>query len=141
MTPDQTMLVQASFDHIARDADAFARLFYDRLFDRDPALRRLFRHDPQAQRTKLIQALSGAVRGLDDLDAMRPGLAALGSRHADYGVVAADYATVGRALVDALRITLGARFTAPVEQAWKAVFVALGGAMLAGVQRTRVLAA
>lgn len=141
MNPDQVMLVQASFARIAPDAGTFVRLFYERLFALAPSLQALFRGDPQTQHARLAQALAGVVHQLDRIEALHPTLTALGARHASYGVVEADYATVGRALIDSLRQTLGPRFTAPVEQAWKAAYVALAGAMVSGAREAGALAA
>ena len=44
-TPTQTALVQSSFAIIAPIADDAAALFYQRLFEIDPSLRRMFPED------------------------------------------------------------------------------------------------
>jgi hypothetical protein len=44
MTPDQIRLVQESFRSVVPICDEAARIFYDRLFALDPALRPLFWH-------------------------------------------------------------------------------------------------
>lgn len=132
MTPDQISLVQSSFERLAPQADAVARAFYDRLFAIDPALRALFPADLTAQRGKLMQMLGAAVQGLGDVPTLLPVVAALGRRHAGYGVQAAHYATVGQALMDTLRSGLGTAYTPPLAQAWSAVYTALAGAMQAG---------
>lgn len=132
MTPDQIVLVQTSFGRLATQADAVAQAFYARLFQIDPGLRPLFPIELGPQRTKLMQMLAAAVRGLSDLPALLPVVAALGRRHAGYGVQPSHYATVGEALLDTLRAGLGADFTPALEQAWGAVYSALAGAMQAG---------
>ena len=58
-------LVQTSFEQVAPIADVAAALFYDRLFELDPSLRRLFHADMDEQGKKLMQMLTVAVRGLD----------------------------------------------------------------------------
>jgi hemoglobin-like flavoprotein len=132
MTPDQITLVKASFDRLAPQADAVAAAFYARLFQIAPGLRAMFPADLGPQRAKLMQMLAAAVRGLDDVSALMPAVAALGQRHAGYGVQPGHYATVGQALLDTLQSGLGADFTPALRQAWSAVYGALSDAMQAG---------
>ena len=88
--------------------DAAARLFYDRLLEIDPSTRPLFRGiDPAEQRKKLLQVLSAAIAGLDDLDGLVPTVEALGRRHAGYGVKDKHYDLVGFALLWTLERALG----------------------------------
>lgn len=134
MTPDQIALVQASFARLAPQADAVATAFYARLFQIDPGLRAMFPVDLGPQRAKLMQMLGAAVRGLDDVPALLPVVAALGRRHAGYGVQPRHYDTVGRALLDTLASGLGADFTPSLRQAWSAVYAALAAAMQAAGQ-------
>lgn len=141
MTPRQISLVQASFGPLAGSADAVAKAFYARLFELDPSLRAMFAPDLGAQRVKLMQMLTAAVRGLDDLHTLLPAVRALGRRHAGYGVADAHYDTVGRALLDTLRSGLGAAFTPELEQAWRAVYAALSDAMRDGARVQQPVAA
>ena len=129
MTNRQKALVQESWARAAPQADDLARTFYGRLFELDPSLRRLFKSDMAAQRRKLIATIGPAVDALWDLDAIVPILEALGRRHVGYGVRDAAYATVGAALVWALREHLGPGFTADVEAAWIAVYAILSDTM------------
>jgi len=100
-------------------ADAAATLFYDKLFELDPALRPLFPFtDLREQKKKLMQTLTVAVRGLYRLDELTPALEALGRRHVGYGVQDAHYDTVGRALLWTLEQGLGPAFTPEVRDAW-----------------------
>jgi len=129
LTPVQKNDVQESFAKIASLADDVAELFYDRLFELDPSLKRLFRGDMAEQRKKLMQVLTVAVKGLDRLDQLVPVVEDLGRRHARYGVEEANYETVGEALLWALRVTLGWQFTAEVEDAWATVYGLLSSTM------------
>ncbi len=56
LTSTQKTLVQESFALIAPIADQSAALFYGRLFEIDPSLRRMFRGDMAEQRKKLMQS-------------------------------------------------------------------------------------
>lgn len=112
-------LVQESWMQVEPIADTAATLFYDKLFELDPALRPLFPStDLREQKKKLMQTLTVAVRGLYRLDELTPALEALGRRHAGYHVKDEHYATVGQALLWTLEQGLGPSFTAEVRDAW-----------------------
>ncbi|MCB1909150.1 MAG: hypothetical protein KDH15_17430 [Rhodocyclaceae bacterium] len=136
MNAQQIQWVQSSFQTLAADPDGVARAFYAQLFRIAPELRPMFKPEMGEQRARLMQVLAAAVRGLDDLDRLLPTLHALGRRHAGYGVEPRHYAVVGRALVDTLRVGLGAAFTADVEAAWCAAYAALAEAMISGSAAT-----
>ena len=132
MTPQQQDLIRSSWVQVAPIADTAAVLFYDRLFELDPALRPLFAHtDMPAQRKVLMQTLTVVVKSIDRLDQLVPAVEAHGRRHAGYGVKPGDYATVGRALLDTLRTGLGEAFTPEVEAALTEAYTLLAGVMLA----------
>ncbi len=48
MTPHQVELVQNSFNMVVPNLESAAMTFYDRLFQLDPSLRRMF-HGPQQE--------------------------------------------------------------------------------------------
>lgn len=131
MTPVEVSLIRNSFAAIA-DADTAATLFYNNLFALDPDLRRLFPADMTAQGQKLINMIGVAVAHADRLETVAPVVAILGRRHQDYGVRISDYHTVKQALVQMLRHTLGARFTAETEAAWLRLYALLANVMQAG---------
>ena len=136
LTVDQKTLFQNSFASIAGIADDAAVLFYQRLFELDPALRRLFRGDMAEQRKKLMQTLTAAVKGLDRLDQLVPVVQDLGRRHAGYRVEERHYDTVGEARLWTLAAGLGREFTPEVEQAWAAVYGLLATTMKAAARET-----
>ncbi|HEY9433168.1 MAG TPA: globin family protein [Blastocatellia bacterium] len=125
----QKELVQTSFEQVWPIADVAAALFYRRLFELDPTLQPLFKGDMNEQGRKLMEMLRLAVKGLDRPETLKPVLAALGRRHADYGVNKHDYETVGEALLWTLEQGLGPGFTPDVREAWEAVYVFAAGAM------------
>ena len=134
MTLDQVRLVRDSFALLAPHADEVAAAFYDRLFALDPALRALFPADLAAQRRKLVAALAMAVGALDRPEALAPALAALGRRHAGYGVEDGHFATVGAVLLATLEGRLGGRFDAATRDAWTACYGLVAGAMRDGAR-------
>ena len=136
MTPHQKLLVQTTFAQVAPIAETAAALFYNRLFDLDPALRPLFKGDMQEQGRKLMQTLAVAVAGLDDLEALVPAVRALGKRHVGYGVRSEHYVTVADALIWTLATGLGDAFTPEVRDAWATVYWILADTMKDGAAGT-----
>lgn len=134
MNPEQIDLVRRSFTRIAPIADQAAGLFYRRLFELDPSLRRLFRGDMAMQRKKLMAALGVVVSVLDRLEPIAPMLRALGRRYASYGVETEHYAIVCEALIWTLEQGLGDDFTPEVEAAWIDAYNTLAWAMVAGAE-------
>lgn len=132
MTPTQQDLIRSTWGQVAPIADAAARIFYERLFELDPSLRRMFaRTDMEAQRRNLMQTLAVVVKGIDRLETLLPAVEALGRRHAGYGVRPGHYATVGQALLETLAVGLGDAFTAEAREAWSEAYELLAGVMLA----------
>ena len=129
MTPIQIELVQSSFARVAPISTAAAKLFYDRLFDLDPKLRRLFKGEVEEQGRKLMQVLGFAVGALNDTGALLPAVRALGVRHARYGVEDSHYDTVGDALLWTLEKGLGDGFTPAVREAWLDTYAFLATVM------------
>jgi hemoglobin-like flavoprotein len=132
LTSADIALVRASFARVVTIQKATADLFYDRLFVIAPKLRGLFPTDLSQQKRKLMQTMSMAVGGLDDLDKLVPAVKALGARHDGYGVTAADYAVVGEALLWTLEQGLGEEFEPEVRSAWVKVYEVLATTMQAG---------
>jgi len=129
MNTRQIELVQSSFAQVAPIADVAASLFYDRLFELDPALRGMFRGDMTEQGKKLMTMIGTVVGSLKSLDRIVPGIQALGARHAGYGVRDEHYDVVGAALLWTLARGLGAAFTDEVRNAWEAAYTLLANTM------------
>ena len=137
MRASQVTLVQKSWEQVLPIADTAAQLFYQRLFELDPSLRRLFTQTDMAeQRKKLMQMITVAVRGLTRLDELVPAVEALGNRHAGYGVTDAHYGTVATALVWTLEQGLGESFTPQVRAAWIETYTILATVMQNGARQT-----
>jgi len=129
MTPDQIALVRRQFGLVARSADAFAADFYDNLFHFDGTLRPMFPADLSAQRGKLVKVLAHVILSLDDLGAVIDDVRAHGVKHVGYGVTAADYDTVGIALLKTLGDHLGELFDDASRTAWARCYGLLAEAM------------
>ena len=122
LPPTQLSAIRETFALVALQPDAVARAFYERLFQLDPSLRRLFRPDLEEQGHKLMQMLGAAVRLLDNPQALTPVLENLGRRHSEYGVRDEHYDTVGEALLSTLSAGLGELFTPAAREAWASLY-------------------
>jgi hemoglobin-like flavoprotein len=130
MTPAQKDLVQDTWALVVPIADTATAMFYDRLFEIDPGSRALFENTDMAdQRLKLLQVLSVAISGLDDLGRLMPIVEELGRRHAGYGVKDEHYDSVGSALLWTLQKGLGAAWNAETAAAWAEVYGVLSSVM------------
>lgn len=126
----QIDLVQSTWKTVLLIENEVARVFYDRLFDLDPDLKRMFpAGDLREQGLKLTGMITAAVNGLRRLDALVPAVQALGRRHAGYGVTDSHYDTVASALVWTLEQGLGDTFTPEVRDAWIGVYSLLAKTM------------
>jgi len=129
MTPDQIELVQSTFEKIGPTQERTAAAFYDRLFELDPSMRTLFKSDMSGMRQQFMSAVSKAVAGLDNLEAVLPEIEALGVQHLDYGVEDRHYDTVGEAFLWAMEKGLESTFTPDVRTAWSEAYLVLSGVM------------
>lgn len=130
MTPEQVTMVQESWEKCVPIADTAADLFYGKLFELDPELRSLFPEEMADQKKKLMQMITTAVRGLNDLDALVPAVQALGKRHVGYKVTAPMYDTVGAALLDTLEKGLGEAWNEELKEAWTLTYGTLAKVMI-----------
>jgi hemoglobin-like flavoprotein len=131
MTPEQKRLIKETWNLVVPIADTAADLFYNRLFEIDPTTRALFKATNMAeQRQKLMQTLSVAVQGLDNLDALVPAIEDMGRRHRGYGVTGAHYQSVGAALLWTLERGLGNAWTPAAAAAWAELYGCLSAIML-----------
>jgi hemoglobin-like flavoprotein len=137
MTPEQITLVQTSFHRRGPQLPAMATRFYQELFARDPGLRPLFTTPLPEQEARFTQKLTEIVRAMPRLDELLTHTRALGARHAGYGVRAADYQTLGNALLAALAATLGDSFDPSTREAWTLAYNLVAETMLEGAAAAR----
>lgn len=130
MKPEQVALVKDTWAQVAPIAEQAAELFYGKLFQLNPESRALFKGDMKSQGKMLMSMLNTAVVSLDKLDTIVPAVQSLGERHVGYGVVEADYAVVGEALLWTLEQGLGDAYTPEVQEAWTITYTTLSSVMI-----------
>lgn len=135
VTADQIHLLRKSFDLVERQSHVAALIFYRRLFQLDPSLRRIFTTDIEEQARKLMDMLGIVLSLLERPGAVESELEESGLRHAGYGVRDEHYSTVGTALLDMLAEVLAANWTPSVQLAWTEFYGYLTQAMQRGAAR------
>lgn len=130
---DQTTL-EASAAAIGPVATDAVVMFYNDLFTRLPRLRQLFPSDLSVQRDRLLAALLALVAGGREPRRLVTTLEQLGRDHRKYGVRAAQYGAVGKALIAALSHHSGPLWTPEVERAWLARYGAAAAVMIHAAQ-------
>lgn len=130
MTPDQKAIVKSTWSMVVPIADQAAAIFYAKLFELDPSVKPMFANsDMSEQGKKLMQMITIAVNGLDNLEGLIGAVQQLGKRHVGYGVKAEHYDTVGAALLDTLGVGLGDAFTPEAKEAWTVTYTTLATVM------------
>lgn len=130
---DPSLLVQTSYDVIRADPMGFATRFYERLFERDPALRPLFAGtDMTVLRRMFMEMIGRAVQNIHRLGDLALTLKELGRRHERYGARAEYFPIVGEVLVDTVAECLGDRFHPAMRAAWEEAFRQISALMQDG---------
>jgi hemoglobin-like flavoprotein len=138
MLPEQRALVRESWLRCQPTLRQAGARFYERLFELDPAVRRLFAGtDMAVQQRKLIAMLTEIVAQLDRPETLVPEVTSLGQRHERYGTRDADYETVGAALLWTLEQGLGEAFTPAVREAWTEAYRLVATLMRRGAAPAR----
>ena len=99
MDATQITLVQSTWSKVLPASETAADLFYNRSFEIDPSTEALFKGDMKEQGRKLMQMITAAVNGLNDLGGLVPAVQDLGRRHGGYGVRDEHYGSVASALL------------------------------------------
>ena len=116
---EQIELVRTTWTYVAPMAEQAATLFYNRLFELEPAIKRMFApSNLRVEKRILMQTVGTAVKHLHRPEKAVPTVRGLGRRHACCGVQERHYDVVAEALLWALEKGLGNRFTHEVRDAW-----------------------
>jgi hemoglobin-like flavoprotein len=94
--------------------------FYQRLFEKYPAVQPLFKTPPEAQHQKLMASIAAIVASVTQPEKMLPYLMAMGIRHIAYGTENAHYAAVQENLIAVLRehLSVEGEWTDEMSQQW-----------------------
>ena len=123
-------MVKESFEKVKPYSSKVTRVLYDRLFELNPDLRKLFKKDMRSQRRKFIAALTQIIDNLHDADKTAATIKGLAKAHISYEVKKEDYSLFGDALIFALSAALGNDFNETLKSAWRDVYNTLAQIMI-----------
>jgi hemoglobin-like flavoprotein len=132
---EDAALLEENLRLIEDRSDRVINYFYATLFLESPELRSLFPAAMDAQRDRLFRALLNAVRNLGTPESFVPMLMRLGRDHRKYGVRAADYDAVGRALITALERFSEDVWVPELEDAWVRAYAYIAKTMIEGANQ------
>ncbi|GJM34348.1 MAG: hypothetical protein DHS20C18_33490 [Saprospiraceae bacterium] len=115
---DLQLELQASLHLLLQDEDAFAALFYEKVFQKAPFIRNLFKNNMPDQGRLLTHMLGGIVYSLARPEHLILGLKKLGQSHHRYGVKDEYYPIVKEAMLETLPEVLGEFYTPQIKDAW-----------------------
>jgi ferredoxin-NADP reductase/hemoglobin-like flavoprotein len=115
-------LIRESWALVAEDSDKVAAHFYGLIFSRHPQVRALFPPMMDAQRDRLLSALTYVVLHVDDVEALSAYLRDLGRDHRKFEVRPEHYPIVGQCLVAAMRANAGEAWRPEYDGAWQRAY-------------------
>ncbi len=129
-------LLESSFKLVAPQGDALVTRFYERLFEKYPVVKPLFKNASiSEQKKKLLASLVLVIQNLRHPEKLTPVLQEMGARHVGYGAKPAYYDAVGENLLAVLGEFAGEAWTPEVSQAWTDAYGAIKKIMLEGAKR------
>ena len=132
MTEKEIILIKRSWRLLQGVNSALiGDVFYTKLFNETPSLRKLFPKEMEGQQVKLIEMLNYIVTKIDKIDKLIEDITAMAKRHIDYGAKPIHYQKVGEALLWTLEKGLGNDWNEPLASAWQNCYKLLSKTMLA----------
>jgi hemoglobin-like flavoprotein len=115
---DIQLELQSSLEYLLQNEDEFAEKFYNRVFEKSPQIRNLFKQNMKQQGRLLTHMLGGIIYTMSRPEHMRLGLKELGRNHARYGVKPEHYPIVLSSLLETIEEQLGEIYNENLAKAW-----------------------
>ncbi len=129
-------VLEDSFNLVAPQGEALVTRFYERLFEKYPSVKPLFKGvPPKKQQKKLLASLVLVVSNLRKPEVLQKALHELGARHVGYGTEPAHYDAVNENLLAVLGEFAGKAWTPRVKRAWAEALEAIKTIMLEGAEQ------
>lgn len=133
MNQNAITLVQASWSRVQEQGDQALELFHSNLLEQRPWLTELYTGYVDGRNSMVLQTFGRAVMGMHQLDTHAALLMQIGRVNAICGVQLQHYPYFEVALMQTLEQLLGEDFfSAPLREAWAAVFGAMARLMSEG---------
>ena len=128
-------LLESSFELLKPQAETLVSRFYERLFEKYPAVKPMFaRTTIPEQKKKLLASLVLVMQNLRRPETLTPALKQLGARHVAYGTQPAHYGAVAETLLGVMGELAGSAWTPDVKQAWTDALNTIAQIMLEGAR-------
>jgi methyl-accepting chemotaxis protein len=128
-------VLERSFELLKPQADTLVSRFYERLFEKYPAVKPMFaRTTMPEQKKKLLASLVLVIQNLRRPETLGPVLKQMGARHVGYGTQPAHYGAVAETLLGVMAEMAGTAWTAEVKQAWTDALNTIAHIMLEGAR-------
>lgn len=115
----ELVMVRESFAVVAPRLEGLVEKTYERLFERRPEVRALFRRNrPDLQVVMLAETLTSILEHYEDTPWLHETLSRLGRGHLRYGVTEEMFEWLGDALLDSLEEALGDHLSPVAADAW-----------------------
>ena len=134
--PDNELILTCLED-LFRHRAAFARRFYDTLFELEPEAERYFSGDRCRQEQMLFAMMTMILTGLCSGRDLSDDLVTLGRLHARVGIGASFFPIFGTVFVDTMLGFLPDRRPEPIRWAWQRVWDEISAGMIAGIEAER----
>ena len=129
LTAEEIKLIQDSFAKICDDSNITAKLLYDKLFEAQPEISKIFKGDIEEQEAKLMKMLKTVIGGLNNPHIIISAVQDLGKRHFEYGVLSSHYKSFKTALMYSLEMQLPGDWTDELKSAWGKLYDILAESM------------
>lgn len=128
-------VLERSFELLKPQAETLVSRFYERLFEKYPAVKPMFaRTTLPEQKKKLLASLVLVIQNLRRPETLGPVLKQMGARHVGYGTQPAHYGAVAETLLGVMAEMAGTAWTAEVKQAWTDALNTIAHIMLEGAR-------
>jgi nitric oxide dioxygenase len=134
LTATTIQIVKSTAPILAQHGEALTRLFYRRMFERNPEVAPFFNPAHQAagtQQKALASAICAYAANIDNLGALGGAVELIAQKHASLQVKAEHYPIVGANLLAAIRELLGPAATDEIINAWGEAYSFLAGILIA----------
>jgi chemotaxis signal transduction protein/hemoglobin-like flavoprotein len=129
-------LLEKSFALVAPQGEALVDRFYQRLFEKYPAVRPMFDNTTMAeQKKKLLASLVLVIQNLKHPDKLSGALHQLGEKHVAYGTEPEHYDAVAETLLEVFKEFAGDAWTSETKKAWVDALGAVKSLMLEGAKK------
>ena len=122
MNTRESSLVIDSWRKVSVDIEAAGGVFFERLFEKSPSLKTLFKNDLQTMQRQFTNMLNVIINGLEQADSLREPLKKLGETHRGYGAKQADYDLMSECLIETIEQCSQEILSQAEKLAWQKAF-------------------